>query len=50
MYHPKNKYQKILGTIKLLPNKSEKEILRVLNVYDTSLEDLSLNTKFSLEK
>lgn len=41
MYQPKDQYKRILGTINLLSEKSEKEITRVLNVYDISLEEFN---------
>lgn len=40
MYQPKDHSQKIIGTLKLLSEKSETEILRVLSVYHTSLEEI----------
>ena len=48
MYQPKDKLQKVIGTIKLLSVKTDTEILRVLEVYETSLEELH-QSGFSLE-
>ena len=33
MYEPKSTYQKVISTFKLLPNKTNKEIQRALDIY-----------------
>ena len=43
MYRSKEIYERIQGTLKILPVKTDAEIQRVLSVYDISLETLNQN-------
>ncbi len=43
MYEPKDQYGKVIGALKILPNKTDAEINRVLSVYGMTPEELPIS-------